>query len=94
MWKRQKNGLPRESVLTPFLCNIYTNDQPRSSTTSHFLYADVLAIARKGGNFEEIEETIKESLVTLAEFYKRNRFIYRLIIIRLKCALIILDYVR
>lgn len=38
----------------------------------HFLYADDLPITAQGCNFEEIEETIKESLVTLAEYYERN----------------------
>lgn len=39
-----------------------------------FLYTDDLEIAVQGDNFEEIEKTIKELLMTLTEYYERNYF--------------------
>ena len=55
-WKRQNNDLPQGSVLAQLFCNIYTNNQPMSTTTRHFLYVDDLAIAAQGGNFEKKKE--------------------------------------
>lgn len=64
-FKRQNNGLPQGTAFF----NIYTNDQPRGPTTKHFLYADDLAVATRGSNFTQTEETIEESLATLTTHY-------------------------
>ena len=43
-WRKQKNGMPQDSVLAPTLFNIYTNDQPIHYGTRSFIYADDLCI--------------------------------------------------
>jgi len=54
------------------LFNVYTNDQPRDNETKHFLYADDLAVAARGRNFEEVEAKIQETLNKLATYYHQN----------------------
>ena len=43
-WRKQKNGLPQGSVLSPILFNIYTSDQPLHNGTRSFIYADDLCV--------------------------------------------------
>lgn len=50
-WKYQTNGIPRGSVVTSTLFNIYTNDQPIGEKTRHFICADDLAIGYPSGKF-------------------------------------------
>lgn len=71
-WRRQKNGLPQGSVLSPTLFNIYINDQPVGSTTQHFLYADDLALTAQHKAFEEVEKSLNHIAKKLDTYYEQN----------------------
>ena len=71
-WRKQKNGLPQGSVLSPILFNIYTNDQPLHNGTRSFIYADDLCVTAQQPSFVEVETTIAESLSELIQYYRSN----------------------
>ena len=71
-WRLQKNGLPQGSVLSPILFNVYTNDQPIHDGTRSFIYADDLCITAQYPTFTEVEDTIKEALSELTQYYRNN----------------------
>ena len=68
----QNNGLPRGSVLSPSLFNIYTNDQPILDGTRSFIYADDLCITAQYPTFQEDEHIIEEALGELTHYYRSN----------------------
>ena len=70
-WRIQKNGLPQGSVLAPLLFNIYTNDQPSSTDTRRFIYADDLCIATQGTSFEALETRLEAALKTMGSYYEK-----------------------
>ena len=66
------NGLPQESVLSPTLFNIYTNDQPVHDGTRRFIYADDLCMTAQFPTFSQVENTIEETLGEFTEYYRNN----------------------
>ena len=71
-WRKKKNGLPQESVLSPILFNIYTNDQPIHDGTRNFIYADDLCVTAQYSLFTEVEITIGDALDELTQYYRSN----------------------
>ena len=71
-WRKQKNGLPHGSVLSPILFNIYTNDQPIHDGTRNFIYADDLCVTAQCSSFTEVETTIGDALDELTQYYRSN----------------------
>ena len=72
-WKVAKNGLPQGGVLAPLLFNVYTNDQPLSTDTRSFIYADDRATLAQGKNKREVEEKLMKCLSELSDYYHANR---------------------
>lgn len=61
-WRRLKNGLPQGSVFARLLFNIYNNDQPKSTNTYRFIYADDLGIGAQDTDFKTAEESLSNTL--------------------------------
>ena len=71
-WRNQRNGLPRGSVLSPLLFNVYTNDQPLPAATNSFIYADDLCLTTQQKTFEQVENILDSGLNELSAYYKEN----------------------
>ena len=64
--------MPKGSVLSPILFNIYTNDQPLHDGTRNFIYADNLCVTAQYPSFIEVEHTIEEAMDELTTYYIHN----------------------
>ena len=58
----------RNCVLAPILFNTYTNDQPKTTNTERFLYADDLALATRTKIFQDAESNLGLVLDTLSKY--------------------------
>ena len=72
IWRKQKNGLPQGSVLSPIQFNIYTNDQPIQDGTRNFIYADDICVTAQYSSFTEVKTTIGDALEELTQYYRSN----------------------
>ena len=70
--RKQKNGLPQRSVLSPILFNIYTNDQHLHNRTSSLIYADDLCVTAQQPSCIEVKTTIEESLSDFKQYNISN----------------------
>lgn len=55
------------------LFNIYTNDQPISPSTKHFIYVDEIAIALNATPLKKTEEHLTTALDNLPIYYIENQ---------------------
>ena len=72
--RNQKNGLPKGSVFSPVLFNVYTNNQPVQNETRCVIFVDDMCISTQR-TFEQTETILTEALHNLSEYYERNRLL-------------------
>ena len=67
-----KNGIPKKSILAPFLFNIYTHDLSET-TTKKFSYADDLVISHSSSNWQALEATLMQDMARLSTYFQKRK---------------------
>ena len=61
-----------KAVFSHLSCSLYSNDQPRSEDTQHFIYADDLGISAQHMDFTVVEQRLSKALEELTPYYEKN----------------------
>ncbi|XP_053385699.1 uncharacterized protein LOC123536047 [Mercenaria mercenaria] len=64
-----KVGIPQGSVLSPFLCNIYTSDAMTNVTSKHTEFADDSSMWESGLDIKEVIQKLNKDIDTLVNIW-------------------------